>query len=151
MLRRDTFRYAVQARCEPSTAVNLLADFGRQRDLHPLIVDVSPRPPRPGALRSYTITDRLAWGPVRFPIRYQADVLAVTEDEVVSVARQWPRTRVDNHARVRPEPGGLVRIDVEIRLSAPGPLFPYAFHQARTAHLALAARLREVLDRSPTA
>jgi len=42
--------------------------------LHPLIVAVRERPPAAGALRSYAITDRLAWGPLRFRIGYQADV-----------------------------------------------------------------------------
>ena len=151
MLRRGTFRYTVQARCALADAVGLLSDFARQEELHPLIVRVQSQPPRPGAVRSYTITDRLAWGPFRFPTKYQADVLTVTDDEVVSVARQWPRTTVHNHALLRQEPEGLVRIDVEIRLSVPAPLFPYAFRQARTAHLALATRLREVLDRDPGA
>jgi hypothetical protein len=151
VLRQGTFRYTVQARCELTDAVGLLSDFGRQEKLHPLIVRVRRRPARPGAIRSYSITDRLALGPLRWPITYQADVLKVTGDEVVSTARQWPRTTVDNHARLRQEPEGVVGIDVEITLSAPAPLYPYAFRQARSAHLALASRLRAALDRDPTA
>jgi len=147
--RRGTFRYTVQARCELTDALDLLSDFTRQGELHPLIVWVRTQPTRPGAERSYTISDRLSWGPLRFRTRYQADVRRVTEDEVLSVARQWPRTTVENHARLSREPDGLIRIDAEITLSAPTPLFPYAFRQARAAHLALAPRLAGLLDGSP--
>ncbi|SCL67347.1 hypothetical protein [Micromonospora peucetia] len=149
MLRRDSFSYTVQARCSLTEAAALLADPGRQKDLHPLIVRVRRVPPRPGARASYDITDRLAAGPVRLPITYRADVLVDDPDEIVTVARQWPATTVRNHTRLRAEPDGVVRIDVEITLAAPTPLFGYAFRQARAAHLGLAARLGAVLDQHP--
>jgi hypothetical protein len=98
------------------------------------------------ALRSYAITDRLTWGPFRFPITYRADLLVRTEDRVVTVAHQRPATTVRNHTTVSPEPGGLVRIDVDITLSAPTWLFRYAFRQARAAHLTLASRIRTSLE-----
>ncbi|WP_320066768.1 SRPBCC family protein [Micromonospora sp. RTGN7] len=148
MLRRDSFQYSVQARCPRAEAVALLSDPARQGELHPLIVRVRRLPPRPGTRASYAITDRLAAGPVRFLTTYQADVLTVSDDEIVMVARQWPATTVRNHTLLRDEPGGWVRIDVEINLAAPAPLFRYAFRQARSAHLGLARRLGEVLDRT---
>lgn len=85
-------------------------------------------------------------GPLRFRTTYQADVLICEPDEIVTVARQWPATTVRNHTRLRAEPDGLVRIDVDITLRAPAPLFRYAFQQARAAHLALATRLGAALD-----
>lgn len=145
MQRRDSFTYTVQARCSPAVAAELLADPLRQAELYPLIVRVRRLRPRRGALASYAITDRLAVGRLRFPVTYRADVLVATEDEVVTVARQWPATTVRNRTRLWPEPDG-VRIDVEITLAAPAPLFGYAFTQARSAHLALAGRLAAVLD-----
>ncbi|MFC4022154.1 SRPBCC family protein [Micromonospora sp. GCM10011542] len=148
MLRRDTFSYTVQARCSLAEAAALLGDLTRQGELHPLIVRVRQLPPRPGARASYAITDRLAAGPLRFPITYRADVLINDGDEIVTVARQWPATTVRNHTRLRAEPDGLVRIDVEITLTAPAPLFRYAFREARAAHLALATRLGAALDRT---
>ena len=84
-------------------------------------------------------------GPLRFPVTYQADVLLAGDDEIVTVARQQPGTTVRNHTRLRVE-GDLLRIDVEITLTAPAPLFGYAFRQARAAHLGLASRLGAVLD-----
>jgi hypothetical protein len=140
----------VQARCTRAEAVRLLGDLAEQAELHPLIIRVQHRPARPGALRSYTISDRLAWGPLRFRTTYQADVLTADENEVVAVARQWPRTSVRNHARLRSEPDGVTTVDVQITLAAPAQLFPYAFRQARAAHLALGTRLRDVLNAGPT-
>ncbi|MGS2615923.1 SRPBCC family protein [Micromonospora sp. LZ34] len=148
MLRQDSFSYTVQARCPVAEAAALLADPTRQAELHPLIVRVRRLRTRPGARASYAITDRLAAGPLRFPVTYRADVLVDTTDEIVTVARQWPATTVRNRTRLRAEPDG-VRIDVEITLTAPAPLFRYAFGQARSAHLGLAARLGAVLDRGP--
>ncbi|MGC4874889.1 SRPBCC family protein [Micromonospora sp. DT43] len=146
MLSSDTFSYTVQARCSLAEAAALLSDLTRQGELHPLIVRVRRVPPRPGARASYTINDRLAAGPLRFRTTYQADVLICEPDEIVTVARQWPATTVRNHTRLRAEPDGLVRIDVDITLRAPTPLFRYAFRQARAAHLALAARLGAALN-----
>ncbi|WP_328419094.1 SRPBCC family protein [Micromonospora sp. NBC_00389] len=147
MLRSDTFSYTVQARSSTSDAAALLSDLTRQGELHPLIVRVRRLPPRPGARASYAISDRLVAGPLHFRTTYQADVLISEDDEIVTVARQWPATTVHNHTRLRAEPDGLVRIDVEITLTAPARLFRYAFRQARAAHLALATRLGAALDR----
>ncbi|HEX6968641.1 MAG TPA: SRPBCC family protein [Micromonosporaceae bacterium] len=150
MLRQDAFRYTVRARTTPATASAFLSDLTRQAELHPLIVRIERRAPRPGALAGYVITDRLAWGPVRFPVTYRADVLRANEDEVVTEARRWPRTTVRNHTRLYREPSDdEVRIDVEITLVAPGPLFGYAFRQARSAHLALADRLGPAIENQP--
>lgn len=96
-------------------------------------------------MRSYAITDRLRWGPFTFPITYTADVLTDGPEEVTTVARQKPRTTVHNHTRVRPAPDGETLIDVEITLTAPTPLFPYAFRQAQAAHRQLAARMATAL------
>ncbi|KWV31764.1 hypothetical protein AWV63_15925 [Micromonospora rifamycinica] len=145
MVRRESFSYTVQAHCSRADAVALLSDLSRQEELHPLIVRVRRLPARPGAVASYAITDRLELGPLRFPVTYQADVLLVGQDEIVTVARQQPATTVRNHTRLRME-GDLLRIDVEITLAAPAPLFGYAFRQARAAHLGLASRLGAVLD-----
>ena len=123
----------------------LLSDIARQGELHPLIVEVRELPPVKGALRSYAITDRLALGPVRFRITYHADTLSITDSEVVTVARQRPRTTLRNTTRVTPTPTGS-HVHVDVTLTAPTLLFPYAFRQGRQAHLELAERLRDVLS-----
>ena len=149
MPRQDSFSYAVQAHCEPGAALRWLADLTRQGELHPLIVRVRQVPPDAGALQSWRVTDRLAWGPVRFPTRYRVDTLEMSARTLVMRARQWPGTTVLNRTRLEPESDGLVRVDVEITLTAPAPLFRYAFRQARAAHLVLAARLGPALSAGP--
>ncbi|MEO3929381.1 SRPBCC family protein [Micromonosporaceae bacterium B7E4] len=145
MPRTGSFRYRVHARCEPADVLRLLGDVRWQGELHPLIVRVRPRPAGPGVLRSDLVTDRLRWGPFRFQVSYRADLLRLAADELEMVARQWPRTTLRNRTRLTREADGLVRIDVEITLSAPAPLFRYAFRQARAAHLDLATRLPAAL------
>jgi hypothetical protein len=147
--REGAFDYTVRARCAAADAVALLSDFTRHCELHPLIVSVREETAAPGALRSFAITDRLRWGPLTVPITYHADVLVADPDEVVTVARQSPRTTVRNHTRLRTGPDGTVVIDVRITLTAPSPLFRYAFRQARAAHAELAERLRVALEAQP--
>lgn len=144
-MREGTWEYEVVARCALADAVALLSDPERQGALHPLITKVVPETPPAGALRSYAITDALQWGPVRFRITYHADVLEVSDAQVVTVARQRPRTTLRSTVRLAPE-GEQVRIHVTVRLQAPTPLFSYAYRTGKAAHLELAGRIREVLE-----
>ena len=144
-MRSGTWSYDVDVTCPPEQAMALLGDITRQGELHPLIVEVRELPPPPGAVRSYAITDRLVLGPVPFRITYHADTLSITDDEVVTVARQRPRTTVRNTTRVSATPTGS-HVHVDVTLTAPTLLFPYAFRQGRRAHLALADRIRDVLS-----
>lgn len=148
-MRTGDFHYTARPHCTPAEAMALLADLTRQGELHPLIIAVRiDDPPRPGALRSYTITDALRWGPLRFRIRYQADVLRESGTTLDTVARQSPNVTVRNRTTVTAEPGpdGRTRIDCHVTLTAPTPLFTYAFTQARRAHRELAARMEQALS-----
>ena len=146
-MREGTWHYEVVARCSVADAVSLLSEVERLGELHPLITRVDRVPAVDGALRSYAVTDRLRWGPLRFRITYHADVVSVSEHEVVTVARQRPRTSLRSTARVEPAADGRsVRLDVTVVLRAPSPLFGYAFRTGRAAHLDLAERLRGVLE-----
>jgi hypothetical protein len=147
-MRHGSFQYDVDARCRPQEAVALMADVPRLAAIHPLAVEARELQPPPGALRSTAITSRLALGPLRFHITYQADVLSVTDDEVVTVARQRPATTLRNHTRVRQDGDGMVRIRVDITYKSPHLLFPYGFRQARYAHRGLAAGIKRVLEGS---
>jgi hypothetical protein len=145
-MRSGSFTYDLRARCTLAAARDLLSDVSRQGELHPLIVQVRELPAVPGALRSYAITDRLAFGPLRFRITYHADTLAISEHEVVTVARQRPATTLRNTVRLREVGDGTVDIGVTIDLTAPTLLYPVALRTGRTAHLELARRLRAVLE-----
>jgi hypothetical protein len=145
--REGTFRYQVRVPGgNAAETVALLSDFSRHTELHPLIVRVEQATAPDGVQRRYRITDRLAFGPVTFPITYVADVLTADADRVVTVARQSPATTVRNDTRLSTADGVLVA-DVAITLRAPTLLFGYAFRQAQTAHAALAEKLRAALTR----
>lgn len=144
-VRTGSWSYDVDATCAPAEAMALLSDITRQGELHPLIIGVEELPPSPGAIRSYAITDRLALGPVPFRITYHADTLSISDSEVVTVARQKPRTTIRNRTTVAAAGDGT-HVHVDVQLTAPTLLFPYAFREGRKAHLALADRIRQVLS-----
>lgn len=146
-MRTGSWSYDIDARATADEAMALLSDITRQGELHPLITDVEERPPVDGALRSYAITDRLQLGPVPFRITYLADTLSISDSEVVTVARQRPRTTIRNRTTVTPTDGG-VHVHVEVELRAPSLLFGFAFRQGRAAHLQLAGRIRTALEAS---
>jgi hypothetical protein len=140
MSRSGTFNYTIEAPGDAATAVALLSDPRRNGELHPLIQSVVEVHAQPGAIATYRITDLLPVGPLRLRIVYEADVITITETDVVTVARQRPATTVHNVTRVATTPNG-VTVDVSITLTAPTPLFGYAFRTARTAHLELGERI----------
>jgi len=123
-----------------------MSDVARLGEVHPLVTKVVPIATAPLALRSYAVTDRLRWGPVRFPITYQADVLSVSELEVVTSARQRPRTTLWITSQFQVD-GETVHIAVTVVMRAPRLLFPYAYRTGRAAHLELAGRIKDVLER----
>jgi hypothetical protein len=84
-------------------------------------------------VRRYFITDSLQWGTFKFKIKYQADIIAITEDTVHTEAYQSPNTFVTNVTRVTPKDNGVL-LHETITMKAPGLLFGYAFKQAQTAH-----------------
>ena len=145
-MRTGSFTYGVQARCTLAQARDLLSDVTRQGQLHPLILEVRELLAMPGALRSYAITDRLAFGPVRFRITYYADTLSITDHEIVTVARQRPATTLRNTVRLSEIGDGRIDIAVTIDLTAPTLLYGVALRTGRAAHLELAQRIKAVLE-----
>ncbi len=146
-MRTGTWSYDIDAAASPAAALALLSDITRQGELHPLISKVEELPPAAGALRSYAITDTLRMGPIPFRIRYFADTVSVTESEIVTLARQRPRTTIRNRTTITPTATG-VHVHVDVELTAPTPLFSYAYREGRKAHLELAGRVKQVLESS---
>ncbi|MDP9182346.1 MAG: SRPBCC family protein [Actinomycetota bacterium] len=145
-MREGTWEYAVTARCALADAISLMSDVERLGEVHPLVTKVAPVPAAPLALRSYEVTDKLRWGPLRLPITYHADVMAVSELEVVTAARQRPRTSLWITSQFQVD-GERVHIRVSVKMRAPTLLFLYAYRTGKAAHLELAERIREVLER----
>ena len=128
-MKQGSFEEEIYINSEVVTVINLISDYSQHHKIHPLIVSVERgTDPSPGVKR-YFITDQLQWGPFRFKIKYQADILSVSEDTVHTEAYQTPNTYVTNLTKVTPEEGG-VRLHETITIKAPNLLFGYAFKQA---------------------
>lgn len=144
-MKTGTFTYDIFARCPRERAHQMLSEFSQHSQIHPLIVKVESAPPPPGALRRYWITDRLKWGFLTFRIRYRADILRVSDEEILTEAYQSPQTTVRNQTTLS-ESGGQTHIHVQMTLTAPNLLFGYAFSQAQSAHLEMAQRIKNALE-----
>lgn len=149
MTSRGNFHYDIRAHCAMEDAVALMADVPRLTSRHPLAVATAELPPGEGVLRSTAVTSRLKLGPLRWHITYRADVLKVSEDEVVTVAHQSPRTTLVNTARFTAEEGGITHISVDISYESPRILFAYGFGKAQYAHRGLAQGIKEMLEERP--
>ena len=136
----------MSARCALADAVSLMSDVDRLGEIHPLVTKVLEVDAAPGALRSYSVTDKLQWGPFRFPITYRADVISVSDLEVVTAATQKPRTTLWIASQFQVE-GDRVHVTVNVTMRAPSLLFPYAYRTGKAAHLELAKRIQAVLER----
>jgi hypothetical protein len=99
-----------------------MADVPRLASRHPLAVRTEELPTTTDVLRRTAVTSRLRLGPFRWHITYQADVLTVADDHVVTVAYQRPRTTLVNDARFAAEPDGITIISVDISYESPRPL-----------------------------
>jgi hypothetical protein len=143
---KGSFHYDIRARCRIEEAVALIADVPRLASRHPLAVRTDELPASPGALRTTAVTSRLRLGPLRWSITYRADLVTRTEDRVVTVAHQRPRTTLVNDSRFTMEPDGISHISVDISYDSPWPIFRYGFQQAQRAHHGLAEGLKELLE-----
>ncbi|GAA1764801.1 SRPBCC family protein [Luedemannella helvata] len=148
-MRTDSFSYGIDVQCSADEAMALMSDFHRHRGLNPYLVEVRELPAAPGAVRSFAISDRLRWGPFAFRTTYRADILTRTDRQVITVARQWPRTTLRNHTTVTDTGDGMVHIGAHITFTAPKLLFGYGFRTAQAVHEGLSQRLRNTLERSP--
>jgi len=140
-MKQGTFSYDVFIAAAPEVVVSFLADLRNQAKFHPLITEIKEAPAPEGILRRYFITDQLPLGPFRFKIVYRADVLKVTEQEILTEAYQSPQTYVTNLSTCKPEGTGT-RFTEQITLKSPNLLFGYAFEQARQAHAELVQKIK---------
>ena len=144
-MKQGTFKEEIFIQSDVTSVINLIADYSQHHKIHPLIIGVERgTDPEPGVKR-YFITDQLQWGPFRFKIKYQADILSVTEDTVHTQAYQTPNTYITNLTKVTPEQDG-VRLYETITLKAPDLLFGYAFKQAQTAHREMLKRIKQFIE-----
>jgi hypothetical protein len=146
-MKYGTFEKEIFIESDAATVINAIADYSNHHKIHPLIIKVERARNQPEGVRRYFITDSLQWGPFKFKIKYQADIIAVTEDTVHTEAYQSPGTYVTNITKITPHRGG-VRLHETITLKAPDLLFAYAFKQAENAHTELLQRIKTFVESS---
>jgi hypothetical protein len=146
-MKQGTFEKGIFIQSDVATVIHVIADYGNHHKIHPLIIKVERATEEPAGVRRYYITDSLQWGPFKFKIKYQADIIAVTEDTVHTEAYQSPGTYVTNVTKVTPKDSG-VRLHETITMKAPDLLFNYAFKQAEIAHEEMLKRIKTFVERN---
>jgi hypothetical protein len=144
-MKQGTFEKVIFIQSDAKTVINVIADYSQHQKIHPLIQKVKRVADAPQGVRRYTITDSLQWGPFKFKINYQADIIAVTEDTVHTEAYQSPQTYVTNVTKVTPQADGI-RLHETITLKAPDLFFNYAFKQAESAHEEMLKRIKTFVE-----
>jgi len=144
-MKQGTFEKEIFIQSDARTVIDILADYGQHHKIHPFIVKVERAREQPPGVKRYFITDRLQWGPFNFKIKYQADIIAVTEDTVHTEAFQSPNTYVTNVTKVTPKGAGVL-LHETITMKAPDVLFGYAFKQAEIAHEEMLKRIKKFME-----
>ena len=144
-MKQGTFEKQIFIQSDAKTVINVIADYSNHHKIHPLIIKVERAAEQPTGIRRYFITDSLQWGPFKFKIKYQADIIAVTDDTVHTEAYQSPNTHITNLTRVTSKDEGVL-LHETITLKAPAMLFGFAFKQAEAAHEEMLKRIRKFIE-----
>jgi len=145
-MKQGSFEREISINSDAKTVVDLIADYSQHHKIHPLIEKVERAGEEPAGIRRYFITDNLQWGPFKFKIKYQADIISVSEDTVHTEAYQSPGTYITNVTKISPAQNGVV-LHETITIKAPNLLFGYAFRQAQTAHEEMLKRIKSFIER----
>ncbi len=145
-MKQGSFEREISINSDAKTVVDLIADYSQHHKIHPLIEKVERAREEPAGIRRYFITDNLQWGPFKFKIKYQADIISVSEDTVHTEAYQSPGTYITNVTKISPAQNGVV-LHETITIKAPNLLFGYAFRQAQTAHEEMLKRIKSFIER----
>ncbi len=146
-MKQGTFEKEIFILSDTNSVIDLIADYSKHHKIHPLIVDVERAREEPAGVRRYFITDNLKWGPFKFKIKYQADIVSVTENTVHTEAYQYPGTYITNITKITPAQNGVI-LHETITMKAPDLLFGYAFQQAQTAHEEMLKRIKSFMESS---
>jgi len=144
-MKQGTFEKEIFIQSDARTVIDVLADYSQHHKIHPLIVKVERAKNEPSGVKRYFITDSLQWGPFKFKIKYQADIIAVTGDTIHTEAHPSLGTSVTNVTRITSKENG-VTLHETITISAPDILFGYIFKQAEAAHTDMLQRIKEFVE-----
>ena len=146
-MKQGTFEKEIFIQSDAATVLKVISDYSQHHKVHPLIIQVERAQDEPEGIKRYFITDSLQWGPFKFKIKYQADILSITDDTVHTEAYQSPNTYVDNITKVTPTENGI-RLHETVTMKAPNLLFGYAFKQAETAHEEMLKRIKTFVEKA---
>ena len=144
-MKQGIFEKEIFIQSDPQTVIDLIADYSQHHKIHPLIIKVEPAKDGPAGVRRYFITDSLEWGPFKFKIKYQADIISVTENTVHTEAYPSLGTHVTNITTVTSTPNG-VTLRETITVKTPNLLFGYVFQQAQVSHEEMLKRIKTYLE-----
>jgi hypothetical protein len=144
-MKQGTFEKEIFIQADAKSVINIIADYSNHHKIHPLIIKVERDIDAPEHIRRYFITDGLHWGPFKFRIKYQADIINVTGDTVHTEAYPSLGTTVINVTKVTPQDNGVL-LHETITLKAPDLLFGYAFQQASAAHEEMLKRIKAFIE-----
>jgi len=144
-MKQGTFEKQIFIQSDAKTVINVIADYSNHHKIHPLIIKVERAKEEPAGVRRYFITDSLQWGPFKFKIKYQADIISITEDTVHTEAYQSPNTFITNVTKVTRKDDGVI-LHETITMKSPDMLFGYAFKQAETAHEEMLKRIKKFVE-----
>jgi hypothetical protein len=145
-MKQGSFEKEIFIQADAKIVIDLIADYSQHPKIHPLIERVERAAEEPPGVRRYFITDNLQWGPFKFKIKYQADILSVTTDTVHTQAFQSPNTTVTNLTKITPAQNGVI-LHETITMQVPNLLFTYAFQEAQNAHGEMLKRIKSFLER----
>ena len=145
-MKQGIFEKEIFIQSDVKSVIDLIADYSQHHQIHPLIEKVERAKNEPQGVRRYFITDNLQWGPFKFKIKYQADIISVTENMVHTQAYQSPNTYIENVTNVTPSQNGVI-LHETITMKAPSLLFNYAFQQAQAAHEEMLKRIKIFVEK----
>jgi hypothetical protein len=105
-MQQGTFEKQIFIQTDTATVVGVVANYNQHHKIHPLIVQVEQAQEAPAGVQRFFITDQLQWGPIKFKIKYRADIISVTQATVHTEAYQSPNTFVENITKVMPAQNG---------------------------------------------
>jgi hypothetical protein len=144
-MKQGAFEKEIFIRATVPAVIGVISNYSQHDRIHPLIEKVKRAMDAPPGVERFFITDNLQWGPFQFKIKYQADIVSVTQDTVHTEAYQSPNTHVTNISTVRPSGEGVI-LHETITMRAPDLLFGYAFKQAQAAHEELLKRIKAYVE-----
>src|SRR5688572_9495161 len=147
-MKQGTFEKQIFIHSDVPAVIAVISNYSLHDRIHPLIEKVERAENSPEGVQRFFITDNLQWGPFKFRIKYQADIVSVTQDTVHTEAFQSPNTQVVNISKVTLSADGVI-LHETITMKAPDLLFSYAFKQAQAAHEELLKRIKEFVEKQP--